>query len=222
MMDLNILSDYYEEYPPLMTDTCKLEILRRISEVGDDCKFFEFGSGGSTLFFSKYCKQYISIEHDKKWYDQISEVIFKNTHNVDYQYVKVDSSVEPLNNGNPPGRLQKYSDYIDYCSIINRDDVNYDIVFIDGVARQYCLYNALLNTNEKSFVLIHDYCIGDKTSDLEFKPEVFKKYYDVVSVLNSCGEGRGCLLTVLKPKEKVDLRIIRSFLDELKKMKKPL
>ena len=38
----------------------------------------EYGSGGSTLYFSKFVKEYYSIEHDKKWYDEIKIKISDN------------------------------------------------------------------------------------------------------------------------------------------------
>jgi hypothetical protein len=39
--------------------------------LSDDSVVFEFGSGGSTLFFSKHYKKVVSVEHEKKWHDII-------------------------------------------------------------------------------------------------------------------------------------------------------
>lgn len=36
---------------------------------------FEWGSGGSTIFFAARCKQVISVEHDKEW----SKILKKKT-----------------------------------------------------------------------------------------------------------------------------------------------
>jgi len=40
-----------------------------------DFKILEFGSGGSTLFFAERCKEVITIENNKKFYDLILDYI---------------------------------------------------------------------------------------------------------------------------------------------------
>ncbi|MDM8553380.1 hypothetical protein QUF75_01435 [Desulfococcaceae bacterium HSG7] len=35
----------------------------------EDMHVFEYGIGGSTLFFAKRVKAVVSIEHDKEWYE---------------------------------------------------------------------------------------------------------------------------------------------------------
>jgi len=37
----------------------------------------EYGSGGSTLFFSKHVKEYYSLEHEPEWYKKTFEKIKK-------------------------------------------------------------------------------------------------------------------------------------------------
>lgn len=38
---------------------------------------FEYGSGGSTLFFQKYVKKIISIEHNRIWYKKMLKFLRK-------------------------------------------------------------------------------------------------------------------------------------------------
>jgi hypothetical protein len=214
-----------KRYPPLMTDTCKTEILRRINEFGGDCDFFEFGSGGSTLFFEKYCKSFTSVEHDKAWYEKIKIELMEKKLDVGYQFAKVADRVDPaLTGGNPPGKKQIFIDYYNYCTSINScENKIYDIVFIDGVARQYCLYTSLLNTSEKSYVIIHDYCLGKTDySDEEFHPEIFLKYYELLLTSDSSGEGRGNEMTILKPKAEYDKVQLKKFIENLNKKETPL
>ena len=40
-------------------------------------KMLEWGSGGTTLYFPQMIDKYVSIEHDKKWYDIIKSKIHK-------------------------------------------------------------------------------------------------------------------------------------------------
>jgi hypothetical protein len=37
------------------------------------CKVLEFGSGGSTLYWSKRAREVISIETDRRWYDKVKD-----------------------------------------------------------------------------------------------------------------------------------------------------
>ena len=52
--------------------------------IKDKNKVLEWGSGTSTLYFSKIVKQFVSIEHNMEWYKRISSQI---TDNVEYYYV---------------------------------------------------------------------------------------------------------------------------------------
>tara|TARA_Y100000310_G_scaffold65582_1_gene61073 strand:- start:2977 stop:3189 length:213 start_codon:yes stop_codon:yes gene_type:complete len=38
----------------------------------------EWGAGGSTVYFSKLVKQYISIEHNLEWYNKVKKEIGYN------------------------------------------------------------------------------------------------------------------------------------------------
>ena len=39
---------------------------------------FEYGSGNSTLYFAEKVNHLISVEHDKKWFENILEIVPKN------------------------------------------------------------------------------------------------------------------------------------------------
>ena len=39
---------------------------------------FEYGSGYSTIFFSKYCKDVLAIEHEQIWYEKMNTLIPDN------------------------------------------------------------------------------------------------------------------------------------------------
>src|SRR4030095_5426297 len=50
-----------------------IDFLKR--RVTKDMKVFEYGSGGSTLFWSKLAARVISIEHHEGWYIQMKQVL---------------------------------------------------------------------------------------------------------------------------------------------------
>ena len=52
-----------------------------ISQIRDflepSMRVFEYGSGGSTVFFANRVKEVISVEHDKEWYQKLQEELKK-------------------------------------------------------------------------------------------------------------------------------------------------
>ncbi|MBL0064306.1 MAG: hypothetical protein IPP38_04630 [Bacteroidetes bacterium] len=40
-----------------------------------DMKVFEYGGGGSTLFFAKRVGELITVEHDEQWFQRLSEIL---------------------------------------------------------------------------------------------------------------------------------------------------
>jgi len=100
----------------------------------DDLFVFEYGSGNSTIWFSKRVKRIVSIEHDKKWFDyqlqqkkmENTEIIFKT---LDYggTYAKV---------------IQSYH--------------NIDIALIDGRDRKNCAINAVAQLSPRGIIILDD------------------------------------------------------------------
>ena len=88
--------------------------------LGYDKVMLEWGAGGSTLFFSRYVKEYISIEHKKEWYDEIKPQTLQS--NIDLHYVK--PNLPPSH----PRRPEEFLDYINYVDVLNK---KYDIVLVD-------------------------------------------------------------------------------------------
>jgi len=53
-----------------------------------DMNVFEYGSGGSTLFFSQRCREVISVEHHKEWYERVNQHLsVTGTRNVKYFFI---------------------------------------------------------------------------------------------------------------------------------------
>src|SRR5665213_1934865 len=47
------------------------------SHVNNSSKIFEYGGGGSTLFFVKIAGEVHTVEHDKDWFGKLSEIILE-------------------------------------------------------------------------------------------------------------------------------------------------
>ena len=85
----------------------------------------EWGSGGSTLEFSKSLKKYYSVEHNKEWYERVKKF------NVQYK-----------------------SDYKEYISSIYAADVKgFDVIVIDGQVRFDCVKPAFDKLKEDGIII---------------------------------------------------------------------
>ncbi|WP_439490594.1 hypothetical protein [Algoriphagus sp.] len=104
-------------------------------------KVFEFGSGGSTKFFVERVEEIHSVEHDEKWYDWVKKEL-GNTLNLNLRLVKGCEVIEGrgivLDEDNDP------LDYRDYANaILDYEDGYFDLILIDGKARNACIENSL-------------------------------------------------------------------------------
>lgn len=96
---------------------------------------FEWGSGGSTAFWSRNCKSVISIEHNSEWIQRTADIMNRLNcpHNYAIIYVR----------GNGIDHTKAFREYAD--AILEYPDDSFDLVFVDGEAscRGWCITNAL-------------------------------------------------------------------------------
>lgn len=131
-----------------------------------DMKLFEYGSGGSTLFFAKIVGEIVSVEHDKNWFLMVKGFLDQlKQSNVEYilavpeqdetyskkdisnpsHYISEDKNFSGMNFENYAKQIEKYND--DY----------FDCVVIDGRARPSCLSHSISKLKSNG-VLIFDNC----------------------------------------------------------------
>lgn len=125
-------------------------------------RVFEYGTGGSTLFFCKRAAEVISVEHDPSWFEKIRErVRSRGYENVELRLVKPvlemssaqkDPS-DPADYGSGDASFAGYS-FRDYVSSIdaNRDD-SFDVIFIDGRARPSCFLHSLPKVKPNGYIV---------------------------------------------------------------------
>ena len=173
--------------------------------IKDKNKVLEWGSGTSTIYFSKIVKQFVSIEHNMEWYNRISSQI---TDNVEYYYVaphgfKNDEELDK----NVPDLLCRANDtvLVDgithwktrdgfdwHCGIeyirkpLELEYRDYDVVIVDGRCRTMCAYIAKYLIKEGGYLIFDD-----------FKSRTYYhgilKYYEVID--------GGDTLAILKVRE---------------------
>lgn len=93
---------------------------------------FEWGSGGSTIWFSQRLKRLVSVDHDPKRYGRLKDRLFRERlRNVGCKFVT-------------QGVLDGRPDWGEYAqSILYYRDKSFDLICINGKARPRCLICAL-------------------------------------------------------------------------------
>lgn len=96
-----------------------------------EMRVFEWGMGNSTLFWSQYVAEVVSIESDWKWYQKMREIVPSNVFPRYYQ-LQYDG---------------------EYCSSILNEQGEFDIILIDGRDRIRCAYNSLKKLKENGVII---------------------------------------------------------------------
>jgi precorrin-6B methylase 2 len=118
---------------------------------------FEYGSGGSTLFFAQRVKKVTSIEHNKKWYKLVTKKIKQNNLKNCECILK-----EPENWELKTKAIKGYSSnkdmehtFVKYVNSINNfKKKSLDIVFIDGRARNSCISHAIPKIKKGGYLIL--------------------------------------------------------------------
>jgi hypothetical protein len=124
---------------------------------------FEYGSGGSTLFWASRVKKVVSIEHETEWYERIlKECQKREFHNVEYvlEKAQIDENFSSKNFANPLHNIsadplfngKKFDSYVQ--RIDSFLDQYFDIVLIDGRARPSCIHHALGKVKKNGYLII--------------------------------------------------------------------
>lgn len=125
---------------PWITVGAMREIVQRLNS---DMKVFEYGSGGSTLFFAKMVKEVVSVEHDPQWH----EVVKKRLEEKSYSNVELRLAPpeQPENHDTVryPSLWKKEYQGLDFYRYVHAIDLfpdgYFDLILIDGRARAECL-----------------------------------------------------------------------------------
>jgi hypothetical protein len=135
-----------------------------------DMRVFEYGSGGSTIFIAKRVKSLVSIEHDKKWYQYINEILAKNAvKNCKYFLMEPEYGDSKFRSSYTTFNQLLYKPFKQYITQIDRyPDASFDLVSIDGKARNFCVKRALRKVRKGGLILLDDsnYKIFRPTVDL--------------------------------------------------------
>lgn len=121
-----------------------LEYVKSI--IRPDWKVFEWGSGGSTAFWSRNCAKVISVEHNTEWIVRTSDIMVRLDCPQNWVLLYVHGK-DIYHNTAFVGYSEAIDDY---------PDEYFDLVFVDGEAssRGWCLKNAMSKLKPGGIMLV--------------------------------------------------------------------
>ena len=138
---------------------CPWWTYRSIKKINDFLKnrdnviAFEYGSGASSIWLAKRVKQLYSIEHNKDWFNIVKKHI-KSFSNINYNFIPAEKKI---NSHEYLSMKEKGVSFFNYVNGINCLNKKFDLIVIDGRARNACLKAAVKNL-KKDGIIIFDNC----------------------------------------------------------------
>lgn len=139
------------EPQPWLALSCNFFLERRLKNSFD---LLEYGSGNSSLYFSKKCRTVTSIESDQAWYNHVK-------------------------NNSPANVNLIYSEALTYHQKANDLHQTYDIILIDGINREACFDASIGLLKSGGIVILDDSdrpeyaSIMEKAKNMDFKSIAF-------------------------------------------------
>lgn len=103
---------------------------------------FEWGSGGSSVYFASRVAEYVVIEHDKQWQGRTQDMLRKH---------KLDPACVNLVSPDADGEHHVYAD-----AILAFPDHAFDLISVDGEAtsRKWCIPNCMPKIKPGGWLLL--------------------------------------------------------------------
>lgn len=143
-------------------------------------RVFEWGSGGSTLFFLRRGAKLTTIEHDKEWYEKTNLYLYKHgKSHKDFHYIPFEEGLI----GNDPSNPAHYKsgstnlgdvNFKRYASAIDDYGGLFDLILIDGMARASCIQHAFIHVSPGGYMVIDN--TGDRPYYLAQTGHLFGNY----------------------------------------------
>lgn len=147
----------------------------------DPRSVFEWGSGGSTIFFQEMrIPDLVSIEHDKEWYDRVDKRLrmSKGLFSAKYHFIPYETPEIGPDKANPAHYKSGSTElglvnFKKYASVIDQYG-KFDLILIDGMARASCLYHAISHVKEGGCIVLDN--VGDRSYYLAQTDYLFGNY----------------------------------------------
>lgn len=126
-----------------------------------EMRVFEYGSGGSTVFFARRVKEVHAVEHEEMYFDMVRQaLVSKGLKNCGYQLqlpralnqANVEYSLTSCTSLMEGWRDCDFSEYVQ--SIDHFPDGCFDLVVVDGRSRISCLNRALRKVRRGGWIML--------------------------------------------------------------------
>jgi hypothetical protein len=121
-------------------------------------KVFEWGSGGSTLYFARRVKKVVSIEHDAEWFKKTKRMLeLKKCRNCQLGLYKPEKTKSNFHNVvyRSTDKNYRLMSFEKYCKAIDKfPDKYFDLVLIDGRARPSCIHHAVRKLQDGGIIVL--------------------------------------------------------------------
>jgi FkbM family methyltransferase len=161
---------------PWITFAAARFLLRQLSP---QTRVFEYGAGGSTLFFAKRVGELVSVEHDAAWLERTRREMQAFRPRARWEAHLAEPVLADGQGAFPEGHPYAYASsdpsfagksFREYASAIDRYPDNYfDIVLIDGRARPSCFQHALRKVKVGGYIVLdnaerHEYAYVEEVA----------------------------------------------------------
>ena len=123
-----------------------------------DMTVFEYGSGGSTVYLAKRVKWVVSVENSFSWYLAVMKSLKRNEiKNTEIHYIEPEKLTPKTRNfvsSDPKYRNISFRNYV--MTIKEFPDRYFDLLFIDGRARNDCLLIGSSKVKYGGYILLDD------------------------------------------------------------------
>lgn len=156
--------------------------------LSSESKVFEFGGGGSTLFFLKHNATVFTVEHDEGWFKKLDETVKEKKYTKwTGFFIKAESGLyvtepeisNPLHYATSD-EFYKNTHFKNYSSKIDEfANETFDVVLVDGRSRVSCIYHSISKIKKNGLLVLDN---SDRTYYLtQLQPEIDKNFTKVVT-----------------------------------------
>lgn len=112
---------------------------------------FEWGSGGSTIFYRNRAKRVITIEHDLEYFELVSKRL-RASDDHEYHLIPPTDRIDEKYQSTMCSDLGSFEDYVRFIDRFR--DETFDVVCVDGRARVPCVEAAASKVKPGGFLVL--------------------------------------------------------------------
>lgn len=117
-----------------------------------NARVFEYGAGASTVWLAKRAAEVVSVEHDERFWESMQPLFAKHT-NVEVLLVPPATASGEAGEVRSERAGYERSDFAAYVSALDRCDGMFDLIIVDGRARNACLAAAMSHLSADGMIV---------------------------------------------------------------------